>query len=290
MLLFLQRCVWGIPFSVIRRCITRRLNSEFWKNGTAFRNSGLNYTMTWCPIPKERNSRLNYTVTQQPPFHTENGGKKFLRNVSTYQSSRRHITKDSNHNDPRWEDVTYRKARSFEALPTRPLRVSSNSWFVFGSCPLRIKIGTLAVLSEEFLRFLRSLKTSAGVGDSGSAAAASLHIFFNSSAFSHPTVRHWTTVSLQRPSINTASSECHLVSAVCVLMRLVTWVILPKTCVGTKLQGGVLRLFLLSTSKCDLIISVYHQYCLNKKLKLEKLPDSRDDLCNVASTAACQRI
>ena len=154
----LQRCVWGTPFSVIRRCITRRLNSVFWKSSIAFRNSGLNYTVTqrriskernWrlnyrvterrIPkernsglkytvtqrrIPKERNSGLNYTVTQQLPLHTENGGKKLLRNFSPYQSSLRHITKDSNHNDPPCADVTYRKDRSFEALPSRPLRTS----------------------------------------------------------------------------------------------------------------------------------------------------------------------
>ena len=63
-------------------------------------------------------------MTQQPPLHTKNGGKKVLQNISTYQFSRRHMTKDSNHNDPCCEDVTYRNARSFEALPTRPLRTS----------------------------------------------------------------------------------------------------------------------------------------------------------------------
>jgi len=97
--------------------------------------------------------------------------------------------------------------------------VSSNSWFVFGSCPLRISAGTLGVLSEKFLRFPPSLKTSAGVGDFSSAAIASLHILFNSLLFSYPTVRHRTAINLQRPSINTASTECHLASAVCLLMR-----------------------------------------------------------------------
>jgi hypothetical protein len=160
MLLFLQRCVWGIPSFVIRRCITGRLISEFWKKGIAFRtsgmnyrvtqrripkernsglnyrvtlrripkernwglnyrvtprripkerntglnyrltlrripkerNSGLNYRVTQRLIPKERNSGLNYTATQQPPLHTENGGKKVLRNVSTLQDVTRQKT------------------------------------------------------------------------------------------------------------------------------------------------------------------------------------------------------
>ena len=147
--------------------------------------------------------------------------------------------------------------------------VSSNSWFVFGSCPLRISAGTLAVLSEEILRFPQSPKTSAGVGDPGSAATSSLHVLFNSSPFSYPTVRQWTAINLQRPTINRASIECHLVSAVCLLMLHVTWVILPKTCVGTRLQVGILRPFLWSTTKCDLTIS-YHQYCLSKTAEIGK--------------------
>jgi hypothetical protein len=86
------------------------------------RNSGRNYIVAQRRLSKERNSGLNYTITQQPPFHTENGDKKVPRNVSTYQSSRRHMTKDSNHNDPCCEDVTYLKARSFGAPPTCPPR------------------------------------------------------------------------------------------------------------------------------------------------------------------------
>jgi len=161
-LLFLQRCIWDIPSSVIRCCITGRLMSEFWKNGVAFRNSGLNYRMkqrripkernsglnctvtqlripkernsglnyraTQRPIPKERNSGLNYTLKQQPPLHTENGGKKVPQNISTYQSSRRHIIKDNNYNDPCCENVTFvRIGASKRFLNVHYELVSSNS-------------------------------------------------------------------------------------------------------------------------------------------------------------------
>ena len=137
-------------------------------------------------------------------------------------------------------------------------------------------------LSEKFLRFPQSLKIIAGVGDSSSAANTSLHILFNSSSFTYLTVRHWTAINLQTPSINAASIECHLASAVCVLIRHND---LSYTAEDVCRN---LRLFLWSTTKCDLTISLYHQYCLNKMLKLERLPDSGDDLSNVASNAACQ--
>jgi hypothetical protein len=119
----------GLNYRVTQRRIPKERNSRLNYRVTQRRipkerNSRLNYTVTHCSIPKERNSGLNYTVTQQLPLHTENGGKKVLRNVSTYQSLPRHMTKDSNHNDPPRPDVTYRKARSFEALPSRPQRAN----------------------------------------------------------------------------------------------------------------------------------------------------------------------